>query len=430
MYVAGIPNNIGVDKITNVTFIAISSGTPVSNANITLSGMASGSGATDPDGMLILAVNATAGGLINVTASKSGYKNSMSFITATPALAVSATPASITSGTPAYVTLSVTGAGKPADGAAVRLSGAGIALDGMTNSNGQIIMQVNAPNTGTIVATAKKTAYTEGSTTITSTGQQMLSISSSHTAVAVSAPVYVTFTVTASGTPVGNARVSLSGTASGNGITNQDGRAIIYFTPQSAGTITVSASGNGYAGGSTAITSTGAQSLSIATNPTTVTAGVPSYVLFTVTSGNNAVSEATVTLTGAASAAGITNQNGQVILQVNSTGSGTITASAGKAGFSAASTALSAVGQQTLGVRASPSNITNGVPSYVTITVTSGSYAVSGAAVSVSGGGISAEGVTNSAGRVTLLLNAAGSGTINVVARKTGYIDGLTTLAH
>jgi len=55
---------------------------------------------------------------------------------------------------------------------------------------------------------------------------------------------------------------------------------------------------------------------------------------------------------------------------------------------------------------------------------------VGGATVSVSGGGITADGVTNSAGQVTLQLNAAASGTISVTARKTGYVDGLTTIAH
>jgi len=50
--------------------------------------------------------------------------------------------------------------------------------------------------------------------------------------------------------------------------------------------------------------------------------------------------------------------------------------------------------------------------------------------VSVSGGGISADGVTNSAGQATLLLNAGASGNYQHYARKTGYVDGLTTIAH
>jgi hypothetical protein len=131
-----------------------------------------------------------------------------------------------------------------------------------------------------------------------------------------------------------------------------------------------------------------------------------------------------------ASGSGVTNPNGQVILYVNSTSSGAITATAIKNGYSAGSVSLSAIGQQSLGVSASPANITNGVATYLTFSVTSGGAALGGATVSVSGGGISTDGVTNSAGQATLLLNAGTSGTISVTARKAGYIDGLTTIAH
>jgi len=430
LYIIGIPNSVGVGKITNVTFITFGEGAAVSNANITLDGAASGRGTTDPDGMLVLSVNATSKGTINVTAEKAGYKNATSTLFASPGLVISASPGSITSGTASYVTLSVGSVGKPVGGAAVNLSGAGVSIDGVTNSNGQIIVQINAPGTGTITVTTRQNGYSDGETAITSTSQQMLSVSSSHSTVTVNVPTYISFTVTAGGSAVNDATISLSGAASGNGVTNQDGTVIILVAPGSAGTITASASRTGYAGGSIAITSSGTQSLSITGSPATVTAGVQAYVMFTVTSGNNVVSEAAVTLTGAASGSGITNQNGQVILAVNSTSAGTITASASKNGYSSASTSINAAGQQTLGVSASPSNIANGIATYVTFTVTGGGSAVSGVTVSVSGGGISTDGVTNSAGQVTLQLTASGTGTISVTARKTGYVDGLTTLAH
>jgi hypothetical protein len=312
----------------------------------------------------------------------------------------------------------------------VNFSGAGVSLDGVTNSNGQIIMQVNPPNTGKITVTAKKTGYAGGSTEITSASQQTLSVSSSHSTITVNVPVYVTFTVTAGGSAVNDAVVSLSGAATGSGITNQDGRTVILASPQTTGTITVSASKTGYAGGSASITSAGTQSLFVTSSPTSITTGVPTYVQFTVTSGSTVISEAAVTLTGVASGNGVTNQNGQVILQVNSTSSGTITASASKTGYSSASTTFSATGQPGLSVSSSLSNVTNGVSTYVTFTVTSGGSAVSGATVSISGGGISTDGMTNSAGQVTLQLNAAGTTAISVTARKTGYVDGTMTLAH
>lgn len=430
MYIIGYPGNVGVGRISNVTFITFSNGESIGNANITLDGAASGRGTTDANGRLELSINATTNGSVNVIAEKTGYKNATSSLLATPGLIIKATPGSITSGTASFVTFSVNSLGKPVDGATLGLSGAGIAMDGVTNSNGQIILQLNPPNAGSITAVAKKTGYADDSTTITSASQQTLSVSSSQSSVTVNVPVFVTLTVTAGGSAVNDAVITLSGAASGSGITNQDGKAIISFTPGSTGTITASASKAGYAGGSVAITSTDTQSLSLATSPASVTAGIPTYVMFTVTSGSNVVSESTITLTGVATGNGITNQNGQVILQVNSTGTGTITASATKNGFSGTSTTLTALGQPALAVSASPSNITNGVPTYVTFTVTSGGSAVSGATVSVSGGGITADGITNSQGQATLQLNAVASGTISVTARKTGYIDGTTTLAH
>ncbi|MCE8425120.1 MAG: hypothetical protein J5U17_05020 [Candidatus Methanoperedens sp.] len=430
LYVVSIPDNIGVGRITNVTFITFNGGTIVNNTNITLDGAAIASGVTDKNGMAEFMVNATTNGSINVTAEKQGFHNGTSLIIATPGLIMTSSPASITSGTATYVNFSVTGMNKPVEGATVNLTGAGIDLEGITTSDGKIIMQVNAPSTGRIIASAKKTGYADDSTVIMSTGRQTLSVSSTHSSLTINVPVYVTFTVTAGGSPVNDVKVSLSGSATGSGITNQDGRAIIQVVPQSAGTISILATGTGFADGSTTMTSTGTQGLAIASSQATVTAGVPSYLLFTVTSGNNAVSDATVNLTGVATGTGVTNQNGQVIMQINSTGSGSFSASVNKQGYSSGSMALSASGQAALAVSANPSNIANGILTYVTFTVMSGNSAVGGATVSVSGGGISTDGMTNSAGQVTLQLNSGSAGTINVIARKTGFVDGLTTLAH
>ncbi|NJD53166.1 MAG: hypothetical protein FIB07_09900 [Candidatus Methanoperedens sp.] len=430
LYIIGITREVDVGKATNVTFITFGNDKVVSNASVNLDGSASGAGLTDKNGMLTLTVNATSGGNINITAGKTGYYNATSTMIAIPGLVISATPTLLTSNTASFVTFSASSFGKPVGDVLVNLSGAGISLDGVTNSNGEVVLQLNPPKTGAILAIARKQNYTEGSTTITSTSQQTLSVSSSHSAVTVNAPTYVTFTVTAAGSAVNDALVSLSGMASGSGITNQYGKAILLVTPGAAGTITVSASRTGYAGGSTTITSTGLQSLSITSNPATVTAGIPVYVTFTVTSGGNAVAESAVTLTGAVSGSGITNQNGQVILFVNSTGTGGITAIATKNGFSTGSMSLGVSGQQSLTITANPSSLTNWVTTYVIFTVTSAGSAVSGATVTASGGGVGGEGVTDSEGHVTLQLNAAGQGTISVTARKTGYIDGLTTIAH
>ena len=178
------------------------------------------------------------------------------------------------------------------------------------------------------------------------------------------------------------------------------------------------------------MSSTGTQSLSISASPSSLTASTPTFVMFTVKSGGNFISEAAVTLTGAANGNGITNQNGIAIIHVNSSGTGTITATASRLGYSSGSTTFSAVGQQTMSVSASPSNLTNGAATFVTFKVKSGSNPIQGATVSVSGGGITADGMTNSAGEVTMQLTASGTGAINVVARKEGYTDGTMTLSH
>ncbi|HEY9246079.1 MAG TPA: hypothetical protein VIO11_04455 [Candidatus Methanoperedens sp.] len=428
--ILSIPNDVGAGKITNIRFITFNEGGAVGNVNVTLEGAASERSRTDGEGLLMLAANVTSNGTIKVTGEKSGYRNATFFIRATPGLDISASPISITSGTATYVTFLVTSLGRPVDNVTINLTGAGIALEGFTNSKGQVVMDVDTPATGAITVKARKAGYAEISTTITSTAQQILGVSSNLQVFTVDVPAYATFTVTAGGSPVNDAKVSLSGVAQGSGTTNQEGKTVILVTPRTTGMITVYANATGYAGGSTTLTSSSTQSLYISLSPTTVTAGVPTYVRFTLMNGNNPISGANVTLSGTAGGNGITNQNGEAIILVNSTGAGTITASGSRSGYSGASATLISAGQPGLGISANPSNITNGVPTYVTFTVTSGGSGISGATVSVTGGGISSDGMTNSAGQVTLQLNSAGAGTISAVARKSGYIDGSTTLSH
>ncbi len=430
MNVISIPDDVSAGKITNVKFITISDGTALKNVNITLSGAAVGRGTTDANGMLELPVNATTNGSINIVASRPGYKNGTSIITSISGLDVSASPSSITSGTDTFVTFNVMSMGKPVAGAAMNISGAGISFEGITDASGQIIKQLNPPGTGKIAVIVKKEQHADGSAVLTSTGQQVLAVSSSHNTLIVNVPVYVTFTVTAGGSPVADAGISISGAATGDGITNPDGKTIILVTPYTTGTITVSVSKTGFVSGSSTITSTGTQSLSVSSSPSSITAATPTFVTFTVKSGNSFISEATVTLTGAASGNGVTNQNGIAIIQVNSAGTGTITVTASRTGFTAGSTTFTAIGQQTLSVSASQSNVTNGVATFVTFTVKSNNNPVSGATVSVYGGGITTDGMTNTAGQVTLQLTASGTGTINVAARKEGYTEGTMTLAH
>ncbi|MBU3966508.1 MAG: hypothetical protein KKG76_03900 [Euryarchaeota archaeon] len=430
MNILSVPDNIGVGKSTIVKLITFSNGAAVGNVNITLSGAAVSYGKTDENGMLELPVYATTNGSIGVTASRSGYRNGTSVIKATPGLDVSAIPSSITSGVTTYVTFTVKSMGKPVSGIYVNISGDGIAFEGLTDPSGQVIKQINAPNTGKIYATARKDGYADGSAVVTSVSQQILTVYSTHSSLTVNVPVYVALTVTSGGSPIADAVISISGAATGDGITNQDGKTIILLTPHTTGTITASASKTGFAGGHITITSTGTQSLSVSASPSSITAGNPTFVTFTVKSGNSFISDSTVTLTGAASGNAVTNQNGIAIIHVNSTGAGTITATASLKGYTVGTTTFAAVGQQTISVSASPSNLTNGAATFVTFTVKSGSNPVSGATVSVSGGGITEDGMTNTAGQVTMQLTASGAVAINVVARKDGYTDAQMTLGH
>jgi alpha-tubulin suppressor-like RCC1 family protein len=86
--------------------------------------------------------------------------------------------------------------------------------------------------------------------------------------------------------------------------------------------------------------------LSVSTIPDT-TAGTPASVTFTVTGAGSPVSGATVTLIGAASGNGTTDASGKVNITVNATGAGTITATAGKTGFTDGSTTITATAPAT-----------------------------------------------------------------------------------
>ncbi|MFV9631975.1 MAG: hypothetical protein ACNYWM_13040, partial [Methanosarcinales archaeon] len=81
-----------------------------------------------------------------------------------------------------------------------------------------------------------------------------LSISANPTTVIVSDPTDVTFTVTSDGTPVEGAGISLSGCVDGSGTTDATGVAVISVNATSAGTITATASKDGYTSADTTLT--------------------------------------------------------------------------------------------------------------------------------------------------------------------------------
>ncbi len=78
-------STVTADTPTNVTFIVTSSGSAVSGATVTLSGVATGSNTTDANGSATIIVNTTGAGTIVAAANKTGYTNGSTTITASAA---------------------------------------------------------------------------------------------------------------------------------------------------------------------------------------------------------------------------------------------------------------------------------------------------------------------------------------------------------
>jgi hypothetical protein len=84
--VTAVPNKVTVGNLTIVTVTVTQSGLPVSGATATLSGAATGSNVTDPAGSAIFSINATAAGIITVTANHASFvAPGTATITAAPA---------------------------------------------------------------------------------------------------------------------------------------------------------------------------------------------------------------------------------------------------------------------------------------------------------------------------------------------------------
>ncbi len=254
-----------------------------------------------------------------------------------PSLIVFAIPTTITAGTPTSVSFTVASGSAAVGGATVILTGAATG-NGTTDPNGNAVIIVNATGAGTVTATVSKAGFASASTTITAI-VPALSMTATPATVASGTPTNVTFTVSSDGVAVSDATVTLTGAATGSGITDASGNVVISVNATGAGAITATASKSGFDTGSKTISAI-VPSLSLATNPTNVTVAVSTNVTFTVSSDSIAVSDATVTLTGAATGNGITDASGIVVISVNATGAGAITATATKPGFSSGSTIM------------------------------------------------------------------------------------------
>jgi hypothetical protein len=255
-----------------------------------------------------------------------------------------------------------------------------------------------------------------------------LSISANPTQVTVGIPTKVTFTVTSNGIAVNGATVTLSGVATGSSRTNANGIVTINVYARNHGSITATASMNGYTSGTTTVTANTPPKLSISANPTQVTVGIPTKVTFTVTSNGIAVNGATVTLSGVATGSGRTNANGIVTINVYARNHGSITATASMNGYTSGTATVAANPPPKLSISANPTQVTVGIPTKVTFTVTSNGIAVNGATVTLSDVA-TGSGKTNANGIVTINVYARNHGSITATASMNGYTSGTTRVS-
>ena len=175
----------------------------------------------------------------------------------------------------------------------------------------------------------------------------VLTVSANLTTVTAGTPTNVKFTVrnATSTLPVNGATVTLTGVATGSGTTGADGNATISVNAGSAGTITATASLTGYTSGTTTVTAMAPLPvLTVNASPTSVTAGTPTNVKFTVKNQPSGlvVSGATVTLTGVATGSGTTGADGNATISVNAGSAGAITATASMTGYTSNTTTVTA----------------------------------------------------------------------------------------
>ncbi|MCX9025836.1 MAG: PGF-pre-PGF domain-containing protein [Candidatus Methanoperedens sp.] len=146
--------------------------------------------------------------------------------------------------------------------------------DTVAGSRTRYYYQVNASNVvgDTTAYAAPAAGYpnvvanSTGVTTSLTVTSQALSITANPTTVTVGTPSNVTFNVTGNGAAVNASAITLSGSATGSGTTNDTGIAIISVNATAAGTITATASAAGFLNGTTTLNAV----MTVVANTTTV----------------------------------------------------------------------------------------------------------------------------------------------------------------
>ena len=295
-----------------------------------------------------------------------------------------------------------------------------ISFASSTITGGMASAPFTTATAGTVTITAKFNETLQDSIVVVFNPlpEPALILSANQTTVTVYTPTNVNFIVKSAGIAVSGATVTLGGAATGSGTSDANGNTIISVNATSPDAITATATMPGYKSASMSITA-GQPQLNISANPTTVTVNTPTNVTFIVTSAGAAVSDATVTLGGAATGSGTTDTNGNTIISVNATSPDAITATATKTGYQSAGTSIIA-GQPPLNISTNPANVTVNTPTDVNFTITSAGAAVSGATVTLSGVA-TGTGTTDTNGNTNISVNATGAGAITATASMSGY---------
>jgi PGF-pre-PGF domain-containing protein len=244
----------------------------VQGATVTLTGgVIPGSGTTGTDGTAVIRVIATGPGNITATASYNGSSASTVIkVYARTRLKIVADTDFVNVGIAKIVNFTVTeycpqGAvdactqGSLVNDSTVQLSGAGVSESKLTDSQGYVSVTITATSSGNITATASKEGYARGDTTIKAMGSPVLNLTADTQTVTVGESKIVTFTVNrecgtkpddkCTGTPlipIWDVNVTLSGRVSGNKSTDLKGIAKFNVTARNTGTITATASKEGY----------------------------------------------------------------------------------------------------------------------------------------------------------------------------------------
>lgn len=424
--VAVSPSRIASGTYSNLTIGVTDKSMPIENVYVEIGGAASGAGFTDSEGQVTVPVRPVGEGNIIINASKKGYIIGTATVKILSTLNISFTPTSLFSGRGTFITFHVSSNGLPVANALVDISGAGIKSDGVTNSDGQVILFLEPASAGTISVKASKQGYMDAFETLTSIPSRSLNISANQNTVIAGQPTQVVFDVTDGNVRVSGASVSVQGpNFSLAATTDLQGKAILILNPRSSGSFEAVASKDGYLASKMVINAIVLPQLNISASPGIVEAEILEQIIFLITSNGVPVADANVNLSNVSSS-GTTSANGLVIVPANASARGVLKATASKTGYQNGTIDIPVFSR--LRIEGLPANLTAGVQAFVIMNITDKGMPIEGALINLNGTGVNIRGITDSNGEVIFSLNITSPGNLTAIASKSGYLNGTTTI--